>query len=179
MEYQQASGIEDDVQKIRLLQERTWYDESYYWWNVELTLHFSPCCMYNSGYKSPKKNKVKWASLTEAWSPRVILALSLSLSFFIRQRCPSWEYPWTLLRLDLGTSLSFTISWSLLKLMFIESVMPSNHSILCHPLLILLSIFPNIRVFFSELALHMRWPKSWSFNFSHQSFQWIFRVEFL
>ena len=63
-------------------------------------------------------------------------------------------------------SLSFTISWSLLKLMSIESVMPSNHLILCHPLLLLPSIFPSIRVFPNELALHIRWPKYWSFSFS-------------
>ena len=63
-------------------------------------------------------------------------------------------------------SLSFTIFWSLLKLMSIESVMPSNHLILCHPLLRLPSIFPSIRVFSSELALCIRWPKVWSFSFS-------------
>ena len=62
--------------------------------------------------------------------------------------------------------LSFTISWSLLKLMSIESVMPSNHLILCHPLLLLPSIFPSIRVFSYESALHIRWPKDWSFSFS-------------
>ena len=62
--------------------------------------------------------------------------------------------------------LSFAISWSLLKLMSIGSVMPSNHLILCRPLLHLPSIFPSIRVFSSELALHIRWPNSWSFNFS-------------
>ena len=61
-------------------------------------------------------------------------------------------------------SLSLTISWSLLKLMFIESVMPSNHLILCCPLFLLPSIFPSIRVFSSELALHIRWPKYWSFS---------------
>ena len=63
-------------------------------------------------------------------------------------------------------SLSFTISWSLCKLMFIESVTPSNHLILCGPLPILSSIFPRIRVFTNELALHIRWPKYWSFSFS-------------
>ena len=60
----------------------------------------------------------------------------------------------------------FTISWSLLKLMSIESMMPSNHLILCHPLLLLPSIFPNIRVFSNESALPIRWPKYWSFSFS-------------
>ena len=63
-------------------------------------------------------------------------------------------------------SLSFTISWSLLKLMSIKSVMPSNHLILCHPHLLLPSVFPSIRVFSSESVLHIRWPKDWSFSFS-------------
>ena len=63
-------------------------------------------------------------------------------------------------------SLSITISWSLLKLISIVLVMPSNHLILCHPLLLLPSMFPSIRVFSSESALHIRWPKYWSFNFS-------------
>ena len=63
-------------------------------------------------------------------------------------------------------SLSFTISWSLLKLMFIELVMPSIHLILCHPPLLLPSAFPSMRVFFNESALCIRWPKYWSFSFS-------------
>ena len=63
-------------------------------------------------------------------------------------------------------SLSITNSWSLLKLMSFESVMPSNHLILCSPLLLLPSIFPSIRVCFNESVLHMRWPKYWSFSFS-------------
>ena len=62
-------------------------------------------------------------------------------------------------------SLTITKSWSLLKLMSIQSVMPSNHLILCHPLL-LPSIFPSIRVFSNESTLHVRWPKYWSFNFN-------------
>ena len=70
--------------------------------------------------------------------------------------------PWTTAR---QASLSITISWSLLKLMSIEPVMPSNHLILCHPLL-LPSIFHLIRVFSNESALHLRWPKDWSFSFS-------------
>ena len=65
-------------------------------------------------------------------------------------------------------SLSITNSWSLLKLMSIESVMLSNHLILCHPLL-LLSIFPSIRVFSNESAFHIRWPKYWSFSISPSS----------
>ena len=63
-------------------------------------------------------------------------------------------------------SLSITNSQSLLKLMSIESMMPSNHLILCHPLLLLPSISPRIRVFSNESVLHIRWPKYWSFSFS-------------
>ena len=63
-------------------------------------------------------------------------------------------------------SLSITNSWSLLKLMSIESVMPSNHLILCHPLRLLPSIFPSIRGFSNERVLHIRWPKPWSFSCS-------------
>ena len=71
--------------------------------------------------------------------------------------------PWTA---ALQASLSFTISWSLLKYMSIESVMLSNHLILCHSLLLLSSVFPRITVFSSELAFHIRWPRYWSFSFS-------------
>jgi len=79
-------------------------------------------------------------------------------------------------------SLSFTISPSLLKLMFLESMMPSNHLILCHPLLLLPSIFPTFRVFFSELVLLIRWPKYWSFSFSispSNEYSWLisFRID--
>ena len=70
---------------------------------------------------------------------------------------------WTAAR---QASLSITISWSLIKLMSIESVMPSNHLILCHPLLFPPSIFPSIRVFSNESPLRIRWPKYWSFSFS-------------
>ena len=71
--------------------------------------------------------------------------------------------PWTA---ACQASLSITSSWSLLKLMSIESVMPSNHLFLCHPLLLLPSIFPSIRVFSSESILCIRWPKYWSFSIS-------------
>ena len=64
------------------------------------------------------------------------------------------------------TCLSITNSWSLVKLMSIKSVMPSNYLIICHPLLLPLSIFPSIRVFSNESFLHIRRPKYWSFNFS-------------
>ena len=86
--------------------------------------------------------------------------------------------------------LSITNSRSLLKLMSIESVMPSNHLILCHPLLLPSSVFPSIRVFANESVLHIRWPKYWSFSFSISPFSeyselisfsmdWIFRLDLL
>ena len=74
-----------------------------------------------------------------------------------------FETPWTAAR---QASLSITISWSLLKLMFIALVMLSNHLILCCPLLLLPSLFPSIRVFSNEFALCVRWPKYWSFSIS-------------
>jgi len=70
--------------------------------------------------------------------------------------------PWTTAQ---HASLSITNSWSSPKPMSIESVMPSNHLILCCPLLLLLSVFPSIRVFSSESALYIKWPKYWSFRF--------------
>ena len=71
--------------------------------------------------------------------------------------------PWTAAR---QASLSITNSWSLLKLLSIKSMMPSNHLLLCHPLLLLLPIFPSIRVFSNESVLDVRWSKYWSFSFS-------------
>ena len=71
--------------------------------------------------------------------------------------------PWTA---ALQASLSFTISWSSLKLTSVESVMPSNHIVLCHPLLLLPSLFPIIRIFSMSQVFHIRWPKYWSFSFS-------------
>ena len=81
----------------------------------------------------------------------------------ITYSCPALCDPWTAV---CQASLSITNSQSLLKLMSIVSVMPSNHLILCHCLLLLPSIFPRIRVFSNELVLHIRWPKYWSFSFS-------------
>ena len=81
----------------------------------------------------------------------------------VAQSCLALCDLWTAAR---QAALSFTISQSLLRLMSIKSVMPSNHLILCHPLLLLHSIFPSIRVFSSELSLHIGWPKYWSFSFS-------------
>ena len=90
---------------------------------------------------------------------------SIEEDVVIQSFSPVWLFvtPWTA---ACQASLPFTISWSLLKLMSIESVMPPNHLILCHPLLLLLSVFPSIRVFSNESAVRIRWPKYWSLIFS-------------
>ena len=98
---------------------------------------------------------------TRLW--RLLLLFSLSVV------SESW---WDLMDCSRRASVSFSISWGLLKLTSIESVMPSNRLVLCRPLLLQPSIFPSIKVFFSiwifsnESALHIRWPKYWSFSFS-------------
>ena len=80
--------------------------------------------------------------------------------------CCSFTQLWQLCDpMDCSTS-GFLVSQSLFKLMSIESMMPSNNLILCHPLLLLPSIFISIRIFFNEAVLHIRWPKYWSFSFS-------------
>ena len=93
----------------------------------------------------------------------IYIYLSVSVHFSsVAQLCPSLCDP-----MDCSTSgFSITNSWSLLKLMSIELVMPSNHLILCHPLFLLPSIFPSIRVFSNESVLSIKWPKYWSFSFS-------------
>ena len=83
-----------------------------------------------------------------------------------QSRVQLFATPWTAAHQD---SLSITSSRSSLKLMSIKSVIPSNHLILCCPLLLLPSIFPSIRVFSNELALRIRWPKYWSFSFNISS----------
>ena len=92
--------------------------------------------------------------------------ISLHMNFFSVQslsRVQFFATPWTSAR---WASLSITNSWSLLKLVSIKSVMPSNHLILCHPLLLLPSIFLSIRIFSDESVLHIKWPKYWNFSFS-------------
>ena len=90
-------------------------------------------------------------------------ACSVEVVVQLLSRVQLFVTPWTAAR---QASLSITNSQSLPKLMSIESVMPSNHLILCCPLLLLPSIFPNIRVFSNESALCIRWPKYWSFSFN-------------
>ena len=114
-----------------------------------------------SKYECIKKLLIKWSQTQKAhiiWFPYIKFSSIQSLSCL-------WLFvtPWTATR---QASLSITNSRSLLKLMSFESVMPSNHIILCHPLLLLLAIiFPSIRVFYNEFILCIRWTKYWSFTF--------------
>ena len=94
------------------------------------------------------------------WRTKIPKAVQFS-SVHLLSRVQFFATPWTAAR---QASLSITNSWSLLKLMSIESVMPSNHLMLCCPLLLLPSIFPSIRVFSNESVLHIRWPKYCSFS---------------
>ena len=110
---------------------------------------------YRKQTNQKKKKKVSRYRNQKSWN---IFSSAQSLS-----HVQLFETPWTASR---QVSLSITNSKSLLKLTSIESVMPSNHLILCHPLLLPPSIFPSIRVFSNESALRIRWPMYWSFSFN-------------
>ena len=115
--------------------------------------------------RKPKNEGEKWRQVFkklennkgDLYSQKIVLVVQLP------SHVQLFATPWTAAR---QASLSLTISWSLPKFMSIESVMPSNHLIFCCPLLLLPSIFPSIRVFSNESAVHIRWPKYWSFRFS-------------
>ena len=106
---------------------------------------------------------VEWKESSEIAPQWFVVAVVVVQSLGRARLCLT---PWTAAH---QASLSFTIYQNLLKLGSIESVMPSNHLILCHPLLLLPSIFPSIRVFSNESALHIRWPKYWNFSISPSS----------
>ena len=94
---------------------------------------------------------------------KILKGLFRKCSVQLLSRVQLFATPWTAAR---QAFLSITNTWTWLKLMSIESVMPSNHLILCHRLLLSPSIFPSITVFSNESALHIRWPKYWSFSFN-------------
>ena len=104
----------------------------------------------------PRGFAARWASVSVPLLEQLLLLLSHEVTSDSLR-------PWTAAH---QASLSLTISWSLPKFTSIELVVPSNHLILCHPLLFLPSIFPSIRVFSNESALHIKWPKYWGFSFS-------------
>ena len=135
------------TQEHFILYHSRWHDA------VNRTLFFFWYCIESSN------PKIRWAIIV---SKNLLLFLIVPIvvvqSLLFLTLCKPWTGA-------CQTSLSFTVSWSLLKLMPIELVMPSNHLILCHSLLLLPSIFPSIRVFSNE-GFHIRWPKYWSFSFS-------------
>ena len=129
----------------------------------------TPCCSCRKAWAATKTqhtHKLKNIYIKK----KVLLTFYISIKYYIYncchcscpESCSTLCDPWSTAR---RTSLSIIISQILLKLMSIESVMPSNNLILCHPLL-LPSIFPSVRVFSNELALLIRWPKYWSFSIS-------------
>ena len=109
----------------------------------------------------------RWISLGKGISVRIIF--SPMKIIVVVQSLNHVQLFATLLTVAHQASLSFTISWSLLRLISIELMVPSNHLFLCFPLLLLPSIFPSIRIFPNELALLVRWPKYWSFSISPSS----------
>ena len=121
---------------------------------------FSSFLRYGSVVTS-LSNKVLFQS--DLWKYALYDHNRLLLLFSHSVLSDSLQPPWTA---EDKASLSFTISQSLLKLMSNESVNPSNHLILCHPLLLLPSIFPSIKAFSNKSTLHIRWPKYWNFSFS-------------
>ena len=137
-----------------------------------IRIHYRWCCVLDQRPCNVRMSLSPFVMLVvigDLCLDQLVVVQSLRVSDFLQP-------PWTAAH---QASLSFTIPWSLLKLMSIELVMPPNHLILCYPLLLPPSIFPSIRVFFNESALHFRCPKYWSFPLHHQSFQWIFRTDFL
>ena len=152
-----------------------WIIHNFLPYHQRLQLHFhpsmSPSCLGSSS--QGQQHSARHSRLGHWYQPRLLhhhmqCLVSKVLSIFIyrlqhipsccwlvSQSCPTLCDPWTAAH---QASLS-TISLSLLKLMSIKSVMPSNHLVLCHPLLLLPSIFPSIRVFSNDLALHIRWPE--------------------
>ena len=108
-------------------------------------------------------NRLKTYEITSFKCIQFIVCQLYLTSFQLLSHVQLFAIAWTAAR---QASLSITNFWSLLKLMSIKSVMPSNHLILCHPLLLLPSILPSCRVFLKGSVLHIKWPKYWSFSFS-------------
>ena len=141
------------------------------WQEIFVIQFFSasgPRCYMVLVKPGPGSDDVVWSPWFATWNDLGPMAFSLraSVSSAVVQSSSCVHLFETPRTIACQASLSFTISWYLFKLMSIESVMPSNHLILYCLLLLLASIFPNIRVFSSDLALCIRWPKYWSFSSS-------------
>ena len=143
-----------------LLESHSWLEHSVHL----LALWFVPslhCRWHHSGFSPPLLSQVLSSAQWGVSQHSTAVTVQFS-SIQLLSRVRLFVTLWTTAR---QASLSTTNSWSLPKLMSIESVMPSNHLILCHPLVLLPSSFPSIRVFSNESALHIKWPKYWSFSF--------------
>ena len=128
---------------------------------VMLSDHLILCCSFSScPQSSPASGSIPVIPLFASGGQSIGAYISSVQSL---SHVRLFATPWMAAR---QASVSITNSWSSLRLMSIESVMPSSHLILCHPLLLLPPIPPSIRVFSNESTLHMRWPKYWSFSFS-------------
>ena len=152
----------------------------YFYWR----LHF-PCYCENSLDLGTSKEKAPWPHLFTNTATELTPSISNCVLWLKNdtKRIQVWShYLFDVVHLQScvqlfvtpltavhQASLPFTIYWSLLKLMSVESAMPSTHLILCHPLLLPPSVFPSIRIFSKELALHIRWPRYWSFSISPSS----------
>ena len=125
----------------------------------------SPDLILNVVFIKPLSSKAKGQPILLLLFTRLVVSNSFRFSILVEVQL--FVTLWTA---ACQASLSFIISWNVLKLKSIESMMPSNYLILCHPLLFLPSIFPSIRVFSNESALCIKWPNHWSFSFSINPF---------
>ena len=148
---------------FRILRVKDWFTEKIWCW-VNLTSLGKTARLLPTGNSLILKSESPWLSLNKIKIRKLILKFKCSFSS-VKSLSHVWLFG-TLWSAARHSSLSINNSQSLLKLMSIELVMLPNHLILCHPLLLLPSIFPSIRVFSCESVLHIRWPKYWSFSFS-------------
>ena len=143
-------GLVSSECSVRSRGEVMSFEPSGRWWGMERPGMLQSMDSQRVGHDLVTEQQQQW-----------VLKLEVSCGS-IAKSCLTLYDPWTTAH---RASLSLTISWSLSKFMSIELVMPSNHLILCHPFFLLPSVFPTIRISSSELALHTRWPKYWSFSF--------------
>ena len=129
------------------------------WFLPNINMNLLKFCGFTSVKVRKSHNYHSWCNVLIPLASPIQWVSSVQLLSCVRLFATPWTAPGL-------ASLSITNSWSLLELMPIESVMPSNHLIPCFPLLLLPSIFPNIRVFSNDSVLHIRWPKYWSFSFN-------------
>ena len=167
-----ALGLQEERERREVF---CWLSSSFRKYLLFVFFFFFLSCIFKLGWKSQDGLSVPLSLFPSVWKdfwkiPCVQEKIPIAFGYVFPFSSVQWlrrvqlfVTPWTAAS---QASLSITNSQSLLKLMSIKSVMPSNHFILCCPLLLPPSVFPSIRVFSSESVLHIRWPKCWSFSFS-------------